>query len=81
MGLVLAVLVLAALGIGFTALMVLPLVFIWLAVCVFREPWATAAPEAAPKGAELEEVPQPPTLPEEAFVEPPRAMAAGRRRR
>jgi hypothetical protein len=80
MGLVLAVLVLAALSVGFVALMALPLFFIGLAVSVFREPWATAAPEAAPAGAEREEVPQPPTLPEEAFVERPRAMAAGRRR-
>jgi hypothetical protein len=81
MGLVLAVLVLAALSVGFVALMALPLFFIGLAVSVFREPWATAAPEAAP-AAEPKQVlqPQPPTLPEEAFVERPRAMAAGRRR-
>ncbi len=79
MGLVLAVLVLAALSIGFVSLMVLPLFFIWLAISVFKEPWANAR-EVVPERAEPEGAPQPPTLPEEAFTERPRAMAAGRRR-
>lgn len=80
MGIVLAVLVLAALSIGFVSLMVLPLFFIWLAISVFSEPWARAPEPAVPEQAEPEGAPQPPTVPEEAFVERPRAMAAGRRR-
>ncbi len=80
MGIALAVLVLAALSVGFVSLMALPLFFIWLAISVFTEPWEAGAPEAVPERAEPEGPPQPPTLPEEAFVERPRAMAAGRRR-
>jgi hypothetical protein len=80
MGIVVAVLVLAALSIGFLSLMALPLVFVWLAVSLFKEPWKTSAPEAVPESAEPESVPEPPTTPEEAVVERPRVMAAGRRR-
>jgi hypothetical protein len=74
MGLVLAVLVMAALSIGFITLMLLPLAFIWLAVSVYTEPWTQPAPEAVPE-------PEPvPAVPEPQPEEKPRVMVAGRRR-
>ena len=77
MGMFLAVLVLAAISIGFVALMFLPLFFIWLLISVYREPWKEPAPEQVPEHLVKEpeaEQPQP------AEVERPRVMAAGRRR-
>jgi hypothetical protein len=76
MGFLLAVLVLAAIGIGFTLLMVLPLVFMWLGIAVFKEPWKTEAPAVAPEREPVAPV-VPPPPPE---VERPRVMVAGRRR-
>jgi hypothetical protein len=83
MGLALAVLVLAALSVGFLSLMLLPLVFIWLAFSVYTEPWKVESPEALPAHAGPEAA-APPWLtteptPEEK-VEKPRVMVAGRRR-
>jgi hypothetical protein len=81
MGILLAVLVLTALSVGFITLMALPLVFIWLAVSVFSEPWKERAPEALPEHARPEgRVPPRPPKPEEQPVEKPRVMVAGRRR-
>jgi hypothetical protein len=81
MGIALAVLVLAAISIGFVALMLLPLAFIWLAVSVYSEPWKERAPEALPERAEPEAAPPPPSpTPVEQTAERPRVMAAGRRR-
>jgi hypothetical protein len=77
MGIVLAVLVLAALSGGFLMLMALPLVYIWLAIAIYKEPWKEGAPESVPESAE----PEPEALPPpEPTVERPRVMAAGRRR-
>jgi hypothetical protein len=82
MGMLLAVLVLAVLSLGFTMLMALPAVFIWLAIAVYKEPWKTPAPavvlEREPAAAVM-----PPSLslssPQQE-VERPRVMVAGRRR-
>jgi len=77
MGMLLAVLVLTALGIGFIGLMVLPLFFIWLAVGVYTEPWKEDAPGEVPEHLAVEE----PSTPEQPIqVEKPRVMVAGRRR-
>jgi hypothetical protein len=78
MGILLAVLVLTALSIGFVSLLLLPLVFIWLAVSVYTEPWKEPALLATPEGV-MPEVPEPAPVPEQP-AETPRVMAAGRRR-
>lgn len=80
MGIVLAVLVLAAISVGFVSLMFLPLVFIWLAVSVYKEPWKESAPAGVDEERAPEPAPLPPPTPEEPAVERPRVMAAGRRR-
>jgi len=77
MGLALAVLVLAFISVGFIALMLLPLAFIWLAVSVYTEPWRETVP-AEPEAAAPPPIPE--TKPEEP-VEKPRVMVAGRRPR
>jgi hypothetical protein len=75
MGILLAVLVFAALTVGFVSLMVLPLFFIWLAVAVFREPWKEEAPDI------IKPQPKPVPEPEQPTeVDRPRVMVAGRRR-
>jgi hypothetical protein len=73
MGMLLAVLVLAALSVGFISLMALPLLYIWLAVSVYREPWKEEAPLITEPAA-----PEPEVEPKPA--EKPRVMVAGRRR-
>jgi hypothetical protein len=73
MGILLAVLVLAALSVGFVSLMALPLFFIWLAFSIYREPWKEQAPEVF-------EPPAPEPAVEPPKVEKPRVMVAGRRR-
>ena len=78
MGIALAVLVLTALSIGFVSLLLLPLVFIWMAVSVYAEPWGQSPPELVSELGELEE-PERVTPPEQP-VEKPRVMVAGRRR-
>ena len=77
MGILLAVLVLTALGIGFIGLMVLPLFFVWLAVCIFKEPWQQPASAQVPAQLAPEPVAE---QPKPVEVERPRAMAAGQRR-
>jgi hypothetical protein len=77
MGIALAVLVLVAISGGFVALLGLPLVFIWLGYCIYKEPWEEEAPETIPSAetsAGKREVAA------EALPTPPRTMAAGRRR-
>jgi len=74
MGLLLAVLVLAALSVGFLSLMALPLLFIWLAYTVYREPWKEQAPEV------IEPVAPEPAIEPTPEVVKPRVMVAGRRR-
>jgi hypothetical protein len=73
MGIALAVLVLVAISGGFLALLGLPLVFVWLAFCIYKEPWQEEAPETIPSPEERE-------VTAEAVPTPPRVMAAGRRR-
>jgi hypothetical protein len=73
MGIALAVLVLFAISGGFIALLGLPLVFVWLGYCIYKEPWEEEAPEAIPSLEEREAA-------AEALPTPPRTMAAGRRR-
>lgn len=78
MGIVLGGFVLAMLAVGFAMLMALPLLFIWLAISVYTEPWAEAGGvlggrlPAEPE--EIESMPEPET-------ERPRTMVAGRRGR
>lgn len=80
MGIALAVLVLTALSVGFVSLLLLPLAFIWLAFCVYKEPWKERAPDNVPEHV-MPEAPPPPTPePEQPAVERPRVMVAGRRR-
>ncbi len=73
MGIALAVLVLVAISGGFVALLGLPLVFVWLAYCIYKEPWEEEAPETIPSLEDRE-------VAAEALPIPPRTMAAGRRR-
>jgi len=85
MGIALAVLVLAAISGGFVGLMLLPLIFIWLAISVYKEPWKESAPEGVSERAMSEGTrplaPMTPQKPaEEAVAERPRVMVAGRRR-
>jgi hypothetical protein len=77
MGIALAVLVLFAISGGFIALLGLPLVYVWLAYCVYSEPWKEEAPAVTPDLGKPEDEAErlmPPPL------EKPRTMAAGRRR-
>jgi hypothetical protein len=74
MGILLAVLVLAALSVGFITLMLLPLFFIWLAISVYSEPWKEETPRISEPAAPEPAIEEPPT------VERPRVMVAGRRR-
>lgn len=81
MGIALAVFVLGMILIGFISLTLLPLLFVWLAIGVYTEPWG--APVAAgdvPTGvkgfgppAEVEKPPAEPTPTR------PKVMVAGRR--
>ena len=79
MGIALAVLVLTALSIGFVSLLLLPLVFIWMAVSVYAEPWGTSPPELVSELGDVDE-PVQVTPPEQPVQEKPRVMVAGRRR-
>jgi hypothetical protein len=76
MGILLAVLVLAALSVGFVSLMLLPLFFIWLIVSIYKEPWQEGAPLVSEPAAPEPAIEEPPIEP----VEKPRVMVAGRRR-
>jgi hypothetical protein len=82
MGVVLAVFILGMILVGFLSLALLPLLFIWLAVGVYTEPWgepAVAGDAPAPAGAggfgSLTEVETPPSQP----ATRPKVMVAGRR--
>jgi hypothetical protein len=71
---------LTAISIGFVSLMLLPLVFIWLAVSVYSEPWKERAPEVLRERTEPQAAPPPPSPTPAEPAERPRTMAAGRRR-
>jgi hypothetical protein len=74
MGILLVVLVLAALSTGFLMMALLPLVFLWLAFSIYKEPWREQAPAVLPERAPAVPVMQP-----SPDVEKPRVMVAGRR--
>jgi hypothetical protein len=81
MGVVIAVFVLGMILIGFTMLALLPLLFVWLAIGVYTEPWGEPAVAGQPPSREtgfgsltVE------TPPAESTPERPKVMAAGSRR-
>jgi hypothetical protein len=82
MGIALAVFVLGMILIGFISLTLLPLLFIWLTVSVYAEPWdepavAGDAPATGMAGfGPLTEVETPPAEPTPTR---PKVMTAGRR--
>lgn len=80
MGVVLAVFILGLILIGFTSLMLLPLLFVWLAIGVYTEPWgepaiAGQAPAGTGGFGPLTDVETPPAEP----ATRPKVMVAGRR--
>jgi hypothetical protein len=81
MGIILALFVLGMMAVGFTMLAALPLLFIWLAVGVYTEPWT----EATVGGPLTDITPDEPadidSRPADTETERPRVMVAGRRGR
>lgn len=81
MGIVLAVFVLGMIMVGFAMLAALPLMFMWLAVSVYAEPWT----EATVSGPLTDITPEEPadidSTTADTETERPRVMVAGRRGR
>jgi hypothetical protein len=78
MGEMLAAFIFGLIIFGFTALMLVPLVFAWLLVAVYREPAAAGHAHAVPTEPPTVDTEPPPEVEEE--LERPKVMAAGRRR-
>jgi hypothetical protein len=71
---IVAALIFGVIVAGFTALMLVPLFFVWLMIGVYREPWPAAAGATEQPAVETE-----PRAEAERELERPKVMAAGRR--
>lgn len=80
MGIVLALFVLGMIAVGFTMLTAIPLLFMWLAVGVYTEPWTEATVSGSLADITPEEPPSIDSMPADTETERPRVMVAGRRR-